>query len=590
MIPDRIELLVIEDNPDDVVLLRRSLDRGQPGLFFLRSADSLAEGLSAVAEAQPEIVLLDNRLPDATAAQSLETLRRVSRAPIIVVTGKGDAELAIDLQRLGAEHFFLKEELASRLLSRVLVEIVDRGRSEGATRAAQAENAELQLQLRRGEEDRQTLGRLSAELLEATSEAEVAELAAGLAATLLGASHVTVLVAEGDRPRIAALRGWPPAWKGLEPPGTPASPQGLLGLCWRQGGLIVSEDSQTDPRFSATDVDREHGAHAAIAAPFVIGDQRLGALTCHWARPGAVTPERLRNAQSLAHLTTLALERARSLEALRRAQAESLDRERRLFEGEKLRSLGQLAAGIVHEINSPLSAAVMTVESLQSQRPLLAELGRLHGALAQPEGPRPVTAGALGRFVEDLPEALAETHAALQQVVKIVREMRTYSHPGGGDQRPSDIERIVETAVTIARASFKYTSQLRLELTPLPQLVCDSGKIGQLLVNLVVNASQAIGKSRADGLIVVRARQEGADALIEVSDNGPGMSEEIQRRLFTPFFTTKAPGEGTGLGLSLCQRIAADHGGTLRVQSSPGAGATFVLRLPLSGAREAAVA
>jgi signal transduction histidine kinase len=164
--------------------------------------------------------------------------------------------------------------------------------------------------------------------------------------------------------------------------------------------------------------------------------------------------------------------------------------------------------------------------------------------------------------------------------------MKEFSHPGTSEKCQTDINKAVETTATVARNEWRYVAELTLDLDPeLPLVPCFAGEFNQAILNLIVNAAHAIGdvvKSGAKGIITIRTRRDGDDVELRIGDTGSGVPESVQSRIFEPFFTTKPVGKGTGQGLSFVySTIVKKHGGSIRFETEPDKGTTFVLRLPL---------
>jgi signal transduction histidine kinase len=188
---------------------------------------------------------------------------------------------------------------------------------------------------------------------------------------------------------------------------------------------------------------------------------------------------------------------------------------------------------------------------------------------------------------DELPRAIQESLEGVARVVSIVRAMREVSHPGRDEFVDIDLNSAIESSVTITRNRWKYSAEVACDLDP--ELSClrgNAGNINQLIVNLIVNAADATAEKFGEnpeqrGTITVRTVQEREHAVIQVEDNGCGIPEDIQERIFDPFFTTKDVGKGTGQGLALAYNIVVKrHQGTIEVDSTPGVGAIFTVRLP----------
>jgi signal transduction histidine kinase len=278
--------------------------------------------------------------------------------------------------------------------------------------------------------------------------------------------------------------------------------------------------------------------------------------------------------------------------ALRNEISERESVESQLQIARKLESIGQLAAGIAHEINTPAQYVSDNVAFLENVwRDLGAliddyELSFIAGDV-DCERSRRIWDGAEIAFLRDeVPAAFTEAAGGLEQISKIVLAMKTFSHPGSDGLQPADLNKALESVVTIARNEWKYVAELSLDLDPgLPAVPSNVSALSQVVLNLVVNAAQAIAEARKTnelGRIKVSSKIRGEFAEIAVEDDGPGVPQELRDRIFDPFFTTKEVGKGTGQGLAIAHRIIhQQHGGTLRVESADGKGARFIVRLPI---------
>jgi signal transduction histidine kinase len=244
--------------------------------------------------------------------------------------------------------------------------------------------------------------------------------------------------------------------------------------------------------------------------------------------------------------------------SMRKAHRRLESMHRRLQQQDRLTSLGTLAAGIAHEINNPMSYVTSNVQMLAED-------------LATLPSPSPLVR-------EYVDEILPATLDGIYRVNSIVADLRRFARGETEAPTPFDLNHEVGVAARMAAKQIRTRAPLALELAPdLGPLLGQPYQIGQVILNLLVNAGQATGE---EGHIRVTTRADGEDVLVEVSDDGMGMSAEVKRHLFEPFFTTKPPGQGTGLGLAAVHGIVQQHGGTIAVSSAPGKGATFTVRLP----------
>ena len=256
----------------------------------------------------------------------------------------------------------------------------------------------------------------------------------------------------------------------------------------------------------------------------------------------------------------------------------------------RLESIGQLAAGIAHEINTPVQYASDNIRFVtDAAQQMLHTLQMLQQtAASKAEAWADLD---LAFLANEVPGALTQSLEGLDRVAEIVRAMKDYSHPGG-ERLPTDLNRLVDSTVQVSHSAWKYAAELRQDLDPcLGEVPCYAGEIKQSLLNLLVNASHAIEERRrvdgtdALGTITVKTARVGQEAVITVTDDGIGMDDQVRRRIFDPFFTTKPVGKGTGQGLALAHAaIVTKHHGRIEVTSTPMCGSTFTIVLPIPAA------
>lgn len=273
-----------------------------------------------------------------------------------------------------------------------------------------------------------------------------------------------------------------------------------------------------------------------------------------------------------------------------RAQKEM---ELELRQAQKLEAVGRLAAGIAHEINTPIQ---YVSDSLHFVREAFADVDSLLATLLTPaEGAIAIPLERiesqaesidLDYLRENVPKALERAVDGLGRVATIVRAMKEFGHPDGRNMALSDINAAVLSTLTIAKNEYKYVADVHTELGELPPVPCHLGEINQTLLNLIVNGAHAIGErvegTSVRGRITIRTYLEGDWACIAISDTGGGIPDSIRSRIFDPFFTTKELGKGTGQGLAIASAVVTKkHGGTLTFDSRLGEGTTFLIRLPI---------
>jgi signal transduction histidine kinase len=294
---------------------------------------------------------------------------------------------------------------------------------------------------------------------------------------------------------------------------------------------------------------------------------------------------------------------ARAIETLRgnAEHAAGLERDRQSMEiqlrqAQKLEALGTLAGGIAHEINTPAQYVGDNMRFLQTS---FAEYGRVlaayvalgHATDAEPRL-QPLAAAAkvaeaaadLDFLTAEIPAAIAQSLDGIDRIRQIVLAVKEFSHPDVKEVAPLDLNRAIDTTITVTRNQWKYIAEMATDFaTDLPEVPCRGGEINQMLLNLIVNAAHAIeAKGQGTGTITVATARRDGWAEIRVSDTGTGIPPALIDRIFDPFFTTKEPGKGSGQGLAICHNIVVTkHGGSIAVESTLGEGSCFIVRLPL---------
>jgi PAS domain S-box-containing protein len=294
---------------------------------------------------------------------------------------------------------------------------------------------------------------------------------------------------------------------------------------------------------------------------------------------------------------------ARDITERKLAEEQRLQMELQLRQAQKLEAIGQLAAGIAHEINTPTQFTEHNLRFLQESFPKLIQLvnsfesffpalkaGGVSGE--QFESFQKTIGETDFKFLaEEIPVAIEDALQGTERISKIVRAMKEFSHPGSDNNKPepTNLNHAIETTITVARSEWKHVAEMVTEfddlLPPVPVFV---GEFNQVVLNLLVNAAHAIseashGDRQHKGTITVGTSHDGNWAEVRVRDNGAGIPEKFRHRIFEPFFTTKGIGKGTGQGLTLAHSvIVKKHSGDLRFETETGKGTCFIIRLPLN--------
>ena len=274
--------------------------------------------------------------------------------------------------------------------------------------------------------------------------------------------------------------------------------------------------------------------------------------------------------------------------------------ESQLSQAQKLEAIGQLAAGIAHEINTPTQYVGSNVHFLQDAFATLCRLLEKGQRLlaAAKEGPVPPEliqeVEDLGKeadvqyLLQEIPRAVDDTLEGIRRASRIVQATKEFSHPGVSEKTPLDLNKAIESTITVSRNEWKYVAEMVMNFdTELPLVSCLPGEFNQVILNLVINAAHAIGDvvgdgAKGKGTITVTTRARKGHVEIRISDTGPGIPATIRSRVFDPFFTTKEVGRGTGQGLAIAHDVVVGkHGGTITFETESGKGTVFVVRLPI---------
>jgi len=263
--------------------------------------------------------------------------------------------------------------------------------------------------------------------------------------------------------------------------------------------------------------------------------------------------------------------------------------ELRMASSDRLESIGRLAAGVAHEINTPIQYLNDSITFIRDGvGELLTYIDKLHAELEQKTGQKPEENEDVEYMREELPPAMSRVADGLTRIAEIVRSMKNFSHADQGDKCEVDLNASIASTLVIARSEYRECAEVETHFGEIPGVICHGGQVNQVVLNLVVNAAHAISdlvkKQGGRGKIEVKTSVDGEFVVISIADTGGGIPEAIRNRIFDPFFTTKEVGRGTGQGLSIARSvIVKGHGGDLDFETEIGHGTTFYIRLPIKG-------
>jgi signal transduction histidine kinase len=411
-----------------------------------------------------------------------------------------------------------------------------------------------------------------------------------------------------DKLRAAAAKGqpfalafvdmrMPPGWDGVE----------TIEQLWKFDPALQVVICSAYSDYTGSDIRARLGTTDGLLIlkkPFDPAEitQLAHALTRKWALHRA-EQRRTEELEAQVRIRTSELEQT-NIELVKEI-AERTRLENALRLAHKLESIGQLAAGIAHEINTPvqfvsdnvhflqtsfedlnalrsrLREACLTMVSTSTDRALVMEIEEFEKSID------------VGYLSETIPRAFDSTREGLTRIAKLVQATKAFAHHHDGEMSGVDLNGALLATLEIARSEYRHVAVVETELGDLPHVRCLGGEVNQVFLNLIVNAAHAVGdvvgNSGAKGTIRVRSAVIDQDVVISVEDTGCGIPEDIQRRIFDPFFTTKEVGRGTGQGLALAWSIVVErHGGTITFDTAVGRGSTFHVRIPIDGSAASA--
>ena len=369
--------------------------------------------------------------------------------------------------------------------------------------------------------------------------------------------------------------------------------EGVLGWVAKEGmPLLLNGDVSNDPRFQRKGNEvRKHHPSSAICWPLKMEDRVVGAISVN--RPDGMNhydESDVEQGTVLLSMVSLALgniqmhcDLKHRFEELKQANLKLEEAQNQLLQSEKMASIGQLAAGVAHEINNPIGYVNSNLGTLERHvKDILSilsayeEASRNGRAFDQVEALKEKLE--LDYLKEDIVALLQESEEGIGRVKKIVQDLKDFSHVDEAEWQHVDLHKGLESTLNIVHNEIKYKANVVREYGNLPEVECLPSQLNQVFMNLLVNAAHAIENT---GVISVRTGTRGDVVWVEIEDTGHGIPKENMTRIFDPFFTTKPVGKGTGLGLSLSYSIVQKHQGKIEVESEVGKGTIFRVTLPV---------
>ena len=580
------------------------------GYEVLVAKDS-AEGLDLLSREGIDIVLLDVVMPGESGFEMIPRIRSLSNdVAIIIMTAFASTDSAVEAIRKDV-YDYIKKPLKRDELLYAVTKTAERQR-------LLTENKSLVKNLEERVKRLELFEKLSKAISATLDLEKLLEKIMDITKSVLEAEACSILLmdkASGELVFTIAL-----GEKGAEVKEFRIKRgQGIAGWVLEHGESLLIEDLRKDERFYSG-VDKKTGfeSRSMIAVPLFVKDEIVGVIEVinksekrlfdesdketliTMAGQIAVAIDNARMTEDLKISREKIEEYSKNLEAmvkkrtvqLEKANEEIKNTQAQLLQTEKLSSLGQLAAGVAHEINNPIGFIQSNLKTLEEYvkdiMTILYKSEEVISALKKKDQ-KALTEGfkALEKIKKDvgldfikgdIEKLITESEEGTFRVYKIVRDLRDFSRADDAERKIFNLHRAIDSTLNIVWNELKYKAEVVKEYGNIPEVECFPTQLNQVFMNLFVNASQSIN---VKGKIKIKTFSEEEKVFVEVSDTGCGIAPEIINKLFDPFFTTKEPGKGTGLGLAISYNIIKKHNGNISVNSSVGKGTTFLIELPV---------
>ncbi|MDP3479131.1 MAG: response regulator [Desulfoprunum sp.] len=555
-----VSILLAEDNN----VVRRSMSEFLLKLgYFVVEATTGAEALRLFREIRPHLIITDLRMPELDGIQFLKIVKEESElTPFIIVSGQGTMQDVIEGLRMGAWDYLPKpihplellKHSVERALERAQLLRESRDHQGYLEKAIEQRTADLLVQNRMLEREIRQRQAQEELVQEARNEWERTVNALPDMIAIVDLEHRVIRLNTAMQERL----------------GRPLAE--IIGqdcLMCRDAFPCLHAELIEDRKPRTIEIfDRDCDANYSLhVIPYYAADGEL---------IGSV------------HVFHDMSEQKKSMKEKEILHAQ-------LLQAHKLESVGQLASGIAHEINTPTQFVSSNVGFLDEA---FADVQKIVATLVNADEQQILSGEVLKQALEtadwpylekEIPMAIEQSREGLSRVAHLVRAMKEFSHPGGKEAEVVDINHLIEMTVTVARNEWKYSSEVQLELSPdLPGVFCLADQIGQVFLNLLVNAAHTITEKLGrtpeggKGIITIKTEVDGPSVLIHFSDTGCGIPDFARAKIFDPFFTTKAVGSGTGQGLAIAYDVVTSkHNGSLTFTTAVGEGTTFTIRLPI---------
>ncbi|MBN2717825.1 MAG: PAS domain S-box protein [Deltaproteobacteria bacterium] len=557
-----MEVLMVEDSRLDATILLGLMAKSDFFDFNVHHVKTGLEAKTSVEDNCPDLMLLDLGLPDSKGGETLTNLSNLlTTVPTVVLTADDDMDLALTALREGAQDYLVKGSIDLRTLEKSVRYALERHRLR-----VERDSSELSM-LEAMDKNRRMLNALN----QANSQLEDEIARSRLLTTAIEQAAETVVITDVNGTILYANSSFE-----------------------KVSGYTRAEVMGQNPRVLKSGLHDENFYKQLWQALTTVGTWQ-GRIK-NRKKDGTLFEEEVR----ISSVTDAAGEVINYV-AVKKDITHEAALEMQLMQSRKLETIGQLAAGIAHEINTPSQYVGDNIRFLQEAVDGFVAVLQKYEEVSQKLCPE-FKAGELFKaletakndvdlafLLEEAPLAITQSLDGILRISKIVLAMKEFAHPGTEQMTVADINKSIGSTITVASNEWKYVAKVETLLEEkLPLVPCYVGEMNQVFLNIIVNAAHAIDAAQRDsGLIRVETRLEEPHIRIDISDNGTGIPTNIRDRIFDPFFTTKDVGKGTGQGLAMAFSTVVDrHGGQLFVDSKEGVGTTFSILLPIKQPKE----
>jgi len=573
-----INIAIIEDNPGDARLIQEMIRENpilsDPTEFHFHNAERLEIGIDVLATKKIDLALLDLNLPDSRGIDSFSRIHsQFKDVPIIVLTGLQDEKMGLAAVKSGAQDYLIKDQIDGRLLVRTILFSIER---QQMIKSLDEKSHHLDLQKHALEQSNQRFYTILANTVDGIFIVDRESIIRFM-------NPAAILIFGRDSGECIGYEIWFPVEKNRRTD---------LGFTRQDGKSIQVEllvedilwEGQEASLVSARDVTERKHSQDLLEQRVVERTKELKVVN------RSLIEEIVKHEKTMDQLRESTGDLQNAHEKLKENQAQ-------LLQTEKMASIGQLAAGVAHEINNPMAFVMSNLGTLKEYIVTFKKASTLGIDLSSSLGDKASDEALelasqlsalgkdqdLGYICEDVEDLLKETQEGTERVKEIVLNLKSFARIDEAEIKDANINDGILSALKMVHNELKYHCEVKTELGDIPVIQCYPGQLNQVFLNMLINASQAI-KER--GTVTISTSKTETHILISIADTGCGVPEELLSKLYDPFFTTKEVGQGTGLGLSISHGIILKHSGRIEVESKVGEGTCFTIYLPIDGIQE----